>query len=112
MNENASLFVGQHDFRAFCKISGNKADFTREILGAKVFETNAFSSEFSPDKTCCFEVTGTGFLYHQIRKMVSAIWYFSPEEIKARLENPIGEREAMPTAPANGLVLWETKLEI
>lgn len=111
MQENASLFVGKHDFRAFCRISGNKIDFTREILEAKVFETEAFSTEFSPEKTFCFEVTGTGFLYHQVRKMVYAIWYFSPEKIKSRLENPSQEWETVPTASANGLVLWETVLE-
>lgn len=111
MQENASLFVGEHDFRAFCRISGKKTDFTREILEAKVFETEAFSREFSPEKSYCFEVTGTGFLHHQVRKMVNAIWYFSPEEIKSRLENPITEWEVVPTAPANGLVLWETVVD-
>ena len=111
MQENASLFVGKHDFRAFCRLSGNKADYTREILEAKVFETEAFSTEFSSEKTYCFEVTGTGFLYYQVRKMVYAIWYFSPEEIKSRLENPTHEWETVPTASANGLVLWETVLE-
>lgn len=112
MQENASLFVGKHDFRAFCRISGNKIDFTREILEAKVFETEAFSTEFSPEKIYCFEVTGTGFLYHQVRKMVYAIWYFSLEEIKSRLENPTHEWETVPTASANGLVLWETVLDL
>jgi tRNA pseudouridine38-40 synthase len=112
MQENAAFFVGKHDFRAFCRISGNKIDFTREILKAKVFETEAFSTEFSPEKVYCFEVTGTGFLYHQVRKMVSAIWYFSPEEIKARLVNPSHEWEPVPTASANGLVLWETVLDL
>lgn len=111
MQENASFFVGKHDFRVFCRISGNKTDFTRVILEAKVFESEAFSMEFSPEKSYCFEVTGTGFLHHQVRKMVSAIWYFSPEEIKSRLENPTTEWEVVPTAPANGLVLWETVLE-
>lgn len=111
MKENASLFVGEHDFTAFCRISGNKTDFIREIVEAKVFETDAFATDFSPEKTFCFEVTGTGFLHHQVRKMVSAIWHFSKEEIKSRLENPTSEWEPVPTAPASGLVLWETMLE-
>lgn len=111
MKENALLFVGRHDFKAFCRISGNKIDFTREVLEAKVIETESFSTEFSPEKMYCFEVTGTGFLYHQVRKMVYSIWYFYPEEIKSRLENPTHEWETVPTASANGLVLWETVLE-
>ncbi|WP_332913723.1 tRNA pseudouridine(38-40) synthase TruA [Algoriphagus boritolerans] len=42
MQENASLFVGKHDFRVFCRISGDKKDFTREIFEAKVFEIKTF----------------------------------------------------------------------
>ncbi len=110
MQENASLMVGKHDFKAFCKISGNKTDFSREITEALVFEMQDFSFDFFPEKVFCFEVTGTGFLYHQVRKMVSAIWHFSPEEINDRLQNPAGEWEAVPTASANGLVLWDTEL--
>jgi tRNA pseudouridine38-40 synthase len=112
MQENAALFVGKHDFRAFCKVSGEKTDFTRGILEAKVFEYDSFSSEFFPSKTLCFEVTGTGFLYHQVRKMMHAIWYFSPDQIKERLENPNRSWESIQTASANGLVLWETVLDL
>ena len=112
MQENAALFIGNHDFKAFCKISGSKSDFNREILEAKVFETSALSMEFSPANTYCFEVTGTGFLYHQVRKMVYSIWYFSMEEIKERLANPTADWKPVPTASANGLVLWETVLDL
>ena len=112
MHENASLFIGKHDFRAFCSISGNKSDFAREILEAKVIQTESFSLEFSPEITYCFEVTGTGFLHHQVRKMVHAIWYFSSEEIKSRLEKPNEEWAAIPTAASNGLVLWQTVLDL
>jgi len=112
MQENAALFVGRQDFKAFCKVSGQKADFVREVLSASVFESDTFFTEFSPSKTLCFEVTGTGFLYHQVRKMIHAIWYFSSDQIKERLENPEGPWEPVPTASANGLVLWETVLNI
>lgn len=111
MQENARFFLGKHDFRAFCKVSGDKSDFVREVLSARVFETDSFSSGFSPDTTYCFEVTGKGFLYHQVRKMIHAIWFFSQEEIKERLENPEGPWDPVPTASANGLVLWETVLD-
>lgn len=111
MQENASLFIGKHDFKAFCKVSGNKTDFVREVLSAEVYESELFPSEFSPENRYCFEVTGSGFLYHQVRKMVYAVWYFSPDQIKERLENPNASWDPIPTASANGLVLWETVLE-
>lgn len=111
MQENASLFIGQHDFRAFCKVTPNKTDFVREILESKVYLTDEFKGDIFPEKVLCFEVTGTGFLYNQVRKMVTAIWNFAPEEIRERLANPDGSHLQVPTAPANGLVLWETFLK-
>lgn len=110
MRENTRLFVGTNDFRAFCKVSENKADYVREILEAKVFLTNEFFGGFFPEKVFCFEVTGTGFLHHQVRKMVSAIWHFSADQICKRLEKPEQRWDQIPTAQANGLVLWETIL--
>lgn len=112
MQENASLFVGEHDFQAFCKVSENKTDFTREILETKLYLTDDFQGEFFPEKVYCFEVTGTGFLHHQVRKMVYSIWYFPHEEIKERLANPTADWKPVPTASANGLVLWETVLDL
>jgi tRNA pseudouridine38-40 synthase len=111
MNNNASQFIGKHDFKAFCRISGNKTDFVREIMSAKVFQSDSFMPEFSKDKVYCFEVTGSGFLYHQVRKMMNAIWFFSPEDIQKRLENPTADWTPVPTAPAHGLILWETNLK-
>lgn len=111
MEEKSQVFVGKHDFRAFCKVTPTKTDFVREVIDAKVYLTEEFAGDFFPSKVYCFEVTGTGFLYHQVRKMASAIWHFSPEEIKKRLDHPNKEYEQVPTAPAHGLILWETILE-
>ena len=112
MRENASLYVGKRDFRAFCKMSENKKNYTRTILETKVYETEEFLGGFFPEKVFCFEVTGAGFLHHQVRKMVSAVWKFSPGEILERLEQPNADWAAVPTAPAAGLILWETILDL
>lgn len=109
--QNASIFEGRHDFRSFCKISEKKTDYIREVLEAKVYLTQDFEGKFFPEKVYCFEVTGKGFLHHQVRKMTHAIWNFSPEEINRRLENPQLDLGPVPTAPATGLILWETVLE-
>lgn len=110
MQEKAQLFLGMHDFRAFCKMSPSKSDFVREILEAKVYLTEYFQGNFFPERVYCFEVTGTGFLYNQVRKMVAAIWNFTSEEILERLARPEENWEAVPTAPARGLTLWETEV--
>lgn len=112
MQENASLFLGKHDFKAFCKVSENKSDYVREVLESKISLSDDFQGEFFPEKIYCFEVTGTGFLHHQVRKMVSAVWHFSPAQIRERLEKPKEEWESVPTAPASGLVLWQTILDL
>jgi tRNA pseudouridine38-40 synthase len=110
MQEIASVFVGVHDFTAFCKTSENKSDYVREVLEAKIYETNEFMGGFFPAKSYCFEVTGTGFLHHQVRKMVSAIWHLSADQVRERLTVPEGQWDQIPTAPPHGLVLWETVL--
>jgi tRNA pseudouridine38-40 synthase len=112
MQENTSMLIGKYDFRAFCKVSENKTDYEREILEAKVYQSKDFNGDFFPENVYCFEVTGTGFLHHQVRKMVSAIWYLTPQEISQRLEKPSENWENIPLASANGLVLWETVLEL
>jgi tRNA pseudouridine38-40 synthase len=112
MRLNAGLMIGKHDFRAFCKISGNKTNFIRQISESRVLENQDFNSGFFPENGYCFEVTGSGFLHHQVRKMMSAIWYFSPDEIRQRLESPCLEWIPVPTAPANGLILWDTDLDL
>ena len=110
MEEKALIFVGRHDFQAFCKVTPNKTDFVREVLEAKVYLTKEFEGSFFPESVYCFEVTGTGFLYNQVRKMVSALWHFSSDEIRERLANPNEALRQVPTAPSNGLILWETDL--
>ena len=112
MQLNTSQFIGNHDFRAFCKISGNKTDFIREVLEVQVREASDFKADFFPEKSWCIEVIGTGFLTHQVRKMVTAIWFFTPLEISERLDKPTADWAPVPTASANGLVLWDTELSV
>ncbi|WPR75640.1 tRNA pseudouridine(38-40) synthase TruA [Algoriphagus sp. NG3] len=115
MEEACQLFIGNHDFRAFCKPSVNKTDYNREVLFAGIFESNEFLGQFFPQKIHYFEITGTGFLHHQVRMMMSAIWQIGRgemdiSEITHRYESP-DNFEKLPPSPANGLVLWETVLD-
>lgn len=115
MIEAASLFVGVYDFKAFCKPAPNKTNYEREVISAKVELNTDFSGLFFPNKVYHFEITGTGFLHHQVRKMMTAIWNVGKGEwvssnITERLANPTQEWSNLPPAPANGLILWETIL--
>ena len=114
MKEAAQLFVGEHDFKAFCTPSPNKTEYVREILSAGIYSSNEFLGQFFPQEIHYFEVTGKGFLHHQVRMMVNAILKIGNgelglNEIQNRLINPDAIQKIAP-APANGLVLWETDL--
>lgn len=116
MKKACQLFVGEHDFKDFCRPSENKSDYIREVLSADILDSNKFQGQFFPEKIFYFEITGKGFLHHQVRIMISAIWQIGKgemdlSEIRQRFESP-EKFEKLPPAPANGLVLWETVLGI
>eukprot|EP00501_MAST-03F_sp_TOSAG23-6_P001067 GSMAST32.ASY1.ANO1.1110.1 assembled CDS len=68
MQEAASYFVGQHDFRNFCKMDVvNVHNFVREILTLKILEEEEM-------KIFVFEICGRGFLWHQVRCMVAVLF--------------------------------------
>lgn len=116
MSEAAALFEGEHDFWTFCKPSPQKTNYTRTILSAAVYPSEEAFGPFPPSDVYYFEVAGKGFLHHQVRKMMTAIWEVGSgnweiSDLQARLEEPRKDWEQIPPAPANGLVLWETKIK-
>ena len=112
MLELGSLFVGRHNFKAFCQPSATKSSYERSIEAVRVFELNEMNSLYTPTQVFVVEVVGQGFLHHQVRKMVYAIWNWNAEQIQERLEDPESSWAPVPTAPANGLVLWDTVLDL
>lgn len=68
MNEAAALFVGEHDFRNFCKLDGSKqiTNYTRSIISAKIIQ---LSNDFY-----CFDLIGSAFLWHQVRCMMANLF--------------------------------------
>jgi tRNA pseudouridine38-40 synthase len=111
MQNLGNLFVGVHNFKAFCQAAPTKSSYERKVEAVRVFVSNDLNSPFAPAQVGVVEVVGQGFLHHQVRKMVYAIWNWNAEQIQERLENPDGDWTPVPTAPANGLVLWDTVLE-
>lgn len=116
MKEVCACFVGSHDFKGFCRSSERKTDYWREVLSASIQETKEFMGAIFPEQIFCFEVTGTGFLHHQVRMMMTAVWQGGRGEINMQdIANRLGfpdDFEKFPPAPANGLVLWNTELTI
>jgi tRNA pseudouridine38-40 synthase len=116
MQQAAQIFIGEHNFKSFCKPSVNKIDFERGVLSAQIQSSNEFLGIFFPKEINYFTVTGTGFLHHQVRKMMTAIWEVGKgnwelKDIQERLTHPDANWEQIPPAPAHGLILCETMLK-
>eukprot|EP00908_Phaeocystis_cordata_P006548 Transcript_17169.p4 GENE.Transcript_17169~~Transcript_17169.p4 ORF type:complete len:210 (+),score=85.75 Transcript_17169:755-1384(+) len=73
MAEACARLQGEFDFRNFCKIDPAVTNFRRTVLSARIRPT-AGASGASPLDVFEFEVTGTAFLYHQVRCMVAVLF--------------------------------------
>ena len=101
MRSAARLYIGTHDFSAFC---GNKKMKKSTVRAIRSFTIERQASEI------VFTVTGNGFLQHMVRIMVGTLLEVglgerTPESISTLYG---GERaEAGPAVPACGLCLME-----
>ncbi len=112
MQENGQLFVGRHNLKAFCQPSSTKLSYEREVESLSVFEVSDMPFSFALSQVFAVEVVGKGFLHHQVRKMVYALWNWNADQIQECLAHPEKDWPAVPTAPANGLILWDTVLKL
>mmetsp|Transcript_21219 Transcript_21219/g.86763 ORF Transcript_21219/g.86763 Transcript_21219/m.86763 type:complete len:473 (-) Transcript_21219:302-1720(-) len=75
MREGAKAFIGQHDYRNYCKIDVNdaKASYVRVILDVQINPVK--SSRLCVDQNL-FEIVvkGYAFLWHQIRCMAAVLF--------------------------------------
>ncbi|MBQ7835018.1 MAG: tRNA pseudouridine(38-40) synthase TruA [Ruminiclostridium sp.] len=102
MNKAAKLFIGEHDFAAFCKAEA------KEHLKSTVRTVYDFNVARDGDKII-FTVSGNGFLHNMVRIMVGTLIYVNEgkrteDDILRSLET--GDREtAGKTIPPEGLYL-------
>ncbi|EPY51420.1 tRNA-pseudouridine synthase [Schizosaccharomyces cryophilus OY26] len=70
MNEAAALYLGEHDFRNFCKIDASKqiTNYHRRILSSKIICVDPTTELYA------FDLQGTAFLWHQVRCMVAVLF--------------------------------------
>lgn len=104
MRSAASLFVGEHDFSAFCRSEGKKRvkSTVRTIYSVSVSETGGIVE---------IKIKGNGFLYNMVRIITGTLIYISEgKRSLADIENALitGDRElAGITLPPDGLYLNE-----
>ncbi|HAZ19674.1 MAG TPA: tRNA pseudouridine(38-40) synthase TruA, partial [Clostridiales bacterium] len=102
MKEEASCFVGKHDFASFMASGSAIKSTVREVFEATVIPLS--------DTLLCFEITADGFLYNQVRIMAGTLL----DRVNHRLPNTILQILAKKdrslagfTAPAYGLYLYK-----
>ncbi len=101
LSEAASLFVGEHDFSAYCASGSQVKTTVRTVYSFNVVEEGGLVN---------FYVCGNGFLYNMVRTLVGTVlWYaqgkLSKEQISASLTR--GDRTLVgKTMPAKGLTLF------
>ena len=104
MHEAAALLLGEHDFSAFCTNPRMKKSAVRRLTEIRIERAGAEVRLF---------YTGGGFLYNMVRIMTGTLLEVgagrrSAESVRAALESR-DRAQAGPTAPAQGLILWDVR---
>lgn len=72
MESAGKKFVGEHDFRNFCKMDAvNVHNYRRNITSFEIFPSDV---RYDGDELWAFKIRGSAFLWHQVRCMVSVLF--------------------------------------
>lgn len=95
MNEAAALYLGEHDFRNFCKIDASKqiTNYHRRILSSKVICIDPSTGLYA------FDLQGTAFLWHQVRCMMAILFLIGQKLEPVSLINDLLDIKKVPTKP-------------
>ena len=104
LRDAAKRFVGRHDFASFTANPNRVVESTvRTIFDFTVTRKG---------KEICFRVRGEGFLYKQVRSMVGFLLRVGtgdepPAAVTELLSSCAPRKARVPTAPPQGLFLWQ-----
>ena len=116
MMKGAQLFVGHHHLKHYCYQPKATTRFDREIRHAEIRENDLFQANFFPEKSFLFEIHGDGFMRHQVRLMMGALFALGKGEIKLQdiqlsLQEGHEPKWSIKMAPASGLMLYDISFE-
>lgn len=104
MKNCASLFIGEHNFKAFCLSGSDAEDFVRKVISIDIIRKK---------EELYFYVKGKGFLYSMVRLIVGTLLEVGSgrltlEQVKIALEN--GDKQFVgQKAEAQGLYLYDVE---
>jgi tRNA pseudouridine38-40 synthase len=104
MKKAAKLFLGEHDFTSFCSVKTEIDYRVRTIYRSEWIQQGEVLHYF---------VEGSGFLYNMVRIIVGTMVEIGEgKRTVDKLQQIVEARDrrvAGPTAPSDGLILWEVK---
>ncbi|KAL5211009.1 hypothetical protein ABZP36_006632 [Zizania latifolia] len=72
MQKAASKFIGEHDYRNFCKMdAANVSNYRRQITDLNI---SAYDQRTNYDELWAITIKGSAFLWHQVRCMVAVLF--------------------------------------
>ena len=104
MEQAARLLCGEHDFAAFCSLKNARRSTVRDLRSVEIRREGG---------ELLLYFTGDGFLYNMVRILTGTLLEVgqglrTPESVVEALQTK-DRALAGPTAPAQGLCLWEVK---
>ena len=104
MNEAAAQVQGTHDFSAFMS-TGREVESAVRAISLSRWEKQG--------KFLVYTVQGNGFLYNMVRILVGTMLGMGsgriPSDSMEKALSSLSRKDAGPTAPPHGLVLWRVK---
>jgi tRNA pseudouridine38/39 synthase len=100
MRKAAGYFIGQHDFRNFCKldVAMQISNFERVMLEAEIVPYQGFPAT-GKSRMWMLKLKGTAFLWHQVRCMMSILFLVGQGLEKPEIVRDMLDMEKYPTKP-------------
>ncbi|MBR5964978.1 MAG: tRNA pseudouridine(38-40) synthase TruA [Treponema sp.] len=111
LNDMAATLRGELDCKTFAGAGDSSLSTKRYLEGARFFE----QEDIFGQRLLVFEIEANAFLYRMVRSLTGTLIDFDknkkgPADFKAALDS-CDRAEAGPTAPPEGLFLWQVKFD-
>ncbi|KAI9200550.1 hypothetical protein LWI28_009709 [Acer negundo] len=97
MDSAGKKFVGEHDFRNFCKMDAvNVHNYKRCVTS---FEVSPCDMRFEGNQLCAIKIRGSAFLWHQVRCMVAVLFMIGQDHESVDVIDALLDTERTPRKP-------------
>jgi tRNA pseudouridine38/39 synthase len=117
MRDAAQRFIGEHDFRNFCKIDVAVTNFKRGIISFDIAPVQEMKSSDPSFQMYAMTICGKAFLWHQVRCMSAVLFLIGQHLEQPTIIDQLLDIEKNPKKPVYDLaseiplVLWDCAFE-